>query len=530
MARKRKNGEGTVRLRSDGRWEGRYVVGYDEKGYPKTKNVLAKTKKECVEKLNALKAKLGGLKSDKIKVDMPFGDWIDFWYKYYTKDRIRATTRAGYEGRIYLHIIPELGKIPLNKLTQNDLQQFYTRLINNGRLRNVDLKGKGLSNAMVRGCHMTCRAALEKAVQEKLIRVNPAIDCKLPPKKAREMQVLTREEMQRFMIQAQAEGYYEVFLLELATGLRRGELLALQWDDLNFETGELQITKQVYRTKEDGLLISEPKTKASIRTAVLPTPLLAVLKEYKTTVNSRWMFPSPVVEDAPMDPGTVRRRLQLVLEHADCKHVRFHDLRHTFATAAVGKGMDVKTLSGVLGHTSAATTLDIYTHITDTMQAEAAAKIDRKIGKAVGNEIPSTEVKPQSTFVDFVPYQGKKRKPGTGCITQVNDHCWEGRYSPMWPDGKKHSRDVYGKTRDECEEKLKVLIEEMKAEIKAIKESGTLGAIPDGISEKKRQVMTYMYRHPEVTNKSKIAEGAGVSRTTVQRHYEDIRREMLFRV
>jgi integrase len=124
-------------------------------------------------------------------------------------------------------------------------------------------------------------------VQEGLIRMNPAVGCKLPPKKAREMQVLTREEIQRFLIQAKAEGYFELFLLELTTGLRRGELLALQWDDLNLETGELQVTKQVYRTKEDGLLISKPKTKSSIRTVSLPPTLLNILKEYKESVNSR---------------------------------------------------------------------------------------------------------------------------------------------------------------------------------------------------------------------------------------------------
>ena len=124
-------------------------------------------------------------------------------------------------------------------------------------------------------------------MQEGLIRVNPAVGCKLPPKKAREMQVLTREEIQRFLIHAKAEGYFELFLLELTTGLRQGELLALQWDDLNLETGELKITKQVYRTKEDGLLISKPKTKSSIRTVSLPPTLLNILKEYKESVNSR---------------------------------------------------------------------------------------------------------------------------------------------------------------------------------------------------------------------------------------------------
>ena len=176
---------------------------------------------------------------------------MDFWYQNYSKPKLRPTTRSGYEGRIYRHIISELGNIPLDQLTQNDLQQFYARLKKSGRLLHAEHYGKGLSDRMVRACHMNCRSALEKAVQEGLIRMNPAVGCKLPPKKAREMQVLTREEIQRFLIHAKAEGYFELFLLELTTGLRRGELLALQWDDLNLETGELQVTKQVYRTKEE---------------------------------------------------------------------------------------------------------------------------------------------------------------------------------------------------------------------------------------------------------------------------------------
>lgn len=325
MARKRKAGEGGVHLRKDGRWEGRIVIGYDENGYPKTKNVLAKTKTECLEKLKRLKDELGGgAKAEKIAPGMPFGEWIDHWYQYYSKPKIQGTTQAAYEVRIYNHIIPDIGHIPLNKLTQNDLQQYYTRLKHTGRLVHTELYGEELSDRMIRGIHACCRAGLQKAVEDGLIRVNPAIGCKLPPKRAREMQVLTREEMQRFLIQAKAEGYYELFLLELSTGLRRGELMALQWDDLNFDTGELRINKQIGRIKGK-LTVTTPKTKTSIRTIILPPPLLKVLKEYKETVNSRWLFPSPVKEDIPMDPANVRGRLHLILEHAGCKQVRFHE-------------------------------------------------------------------------------------------------------------------------------------------------------------------------------------------------------------
>ena len=471
MARKRKAGDGTVRQRKDERWEGRIVIGYDDNGYPKTKNVLAKTKKECIEKLQKLKEECGGLKPEKVRSEMPFGVWLTYWYENHSKPKIRPTTQETYESRIRLHIIPEIGSIPLNKLTQNDLQQFYGRLKKNGRKRFADKYGEGLSDRMVRMCHATCRSALEKAVQDGLIRVNPANGCKLPPKKAREMQVLTREELQRFLIQAKFEGYYEVFLLDLATGLRRGELMALQWDDLNFKTGVLNVNKQVYDVRGQ-LQISTPKTKNSVRKIVLPPAVVAVLREYKETVDSRWMFPSPVKEDCPITPGVVRRRLQLILEHAGCKHVRFHDLRHTFATLALENGMDVKTLSAMLGHVSSATTLDIYTHITDDMRLTAAANIDRGIGKVAPQEdtsepgwetAPAQAEKPRMT--DFKPYVGRKRRSGTGCVSEINDYLFEGRYSPKWPDGKKHARNVYARTREECEEKLKVLIVEMKAEI-----------------------------------------------------------------
>ena len=124
MARRRKAGDGGVHLRKDGRWEGRYVIGYDDRGYPKTKSVMGKTRKECIEKLEKLKAELGGIKSDKVRPDMRVGDWIEYWYETHAKPKIRPTTQAGYEDRIRLHIVPEIGDIPLNKLTQNDLQQF----------------------------------------------------------------------------------------------------------------------------------------------------------------------------------------------------------------------------------------------------------------------------------------------------------------------------------------------------------------------------------------------------------------------
>ena len=465
MAKRRKQGEGTLRLRNDGRWEGRVVVGYDDKGLPITKNVTAKTKEECAIKLEKLREQ-HGKPIEKINSEMLFGEWIDFWYRTYCKNTIRLTTQIEYENRIYQHIIPAIGNIPLNQLTQSDLQQFYAREKSDGRKIRVETYGVGLSDRVIRAIHANCRSALEKAVQEGLIKTNPAIGCKLPPKKSREMKVLTQSEIVRFLNRAKEEDYYELFLLELATGMRRGEILALKWSDLNFKTGELQIERQVNVIHGD-VIISEPKTKSSIRTAILPKALLKILSEYRKNIESEWIFPSPIDDTKPRNPPAVRKRLQLILERAGCPKVRFHDLRHTFATMALENGMDIKSLSAMLGHISSETTIDIYSHVTDTMRQQAAEKIDRRICSTEA-KIPRSEerVRGDTTTPDFEPYKPKCRKSGTGCVTMINDHLYEGRYTPTNAYGKRESHNIYAKTREECEEKLAAMIAQVKADIK----------------------------------------------------------------
>lgn len=459
--RKSSRGNGSIHRRKDGRWEGRYVIGRNEKGLPKTKNVLAKTRKECEEKLKALRGSIRGAEPERPKADMTFGAWLDRWYQNDCKPAIRPKTQADYENRIYQHIIPELGHIPLTRLTPGDLQQFYIRLKQRGRLLRRSEYGPGLSDRMVKSCHVTCRVALDRAVAQGLILKNPALACKAPATHPQEMQVLTQEEMQRLLIQAKENGCYELLLLELSTGLHRGELLALRWDDLDFRTGELRIERQVQRVK-GALTVTQPKTKTSIRSIILPAPILVILKSCRKRVESRWMFPSPKKEDSPLDPAAVRKKLAKILERAGCKHVRFHDLRHTFATNALEHGMDIKTLSAIIGHVSSATTLNVYAHVTDEMRQTAAAKIDRAIAKAEPQPKPAAPKK--SARTTFQAVKGKYRKPGTGCVTQISNRLWEGRYSPK-VNGKRMARNIYAPTEAECEEKLARLIAQMKEEI-----------------------------------------------------------------
>ena len=158
---------------------------------------------------------------------------------------------------------------------------------------------------------------------------------------------------------------------------------------------------------------------------------------------------------------------------------------------ALENGMDIKTPSAMLEHVSAATTLDIYTHITDDMQRQAAANIDRGIGKAAlpesgsapGQE-PALGRSEKPGMTDFQPVPRNQRRPGTGCITQKSPNLWEGRYSPTWIDGKKHARNVYAHTREECEEKLQKLIIEMKTELAELKRQKAEGALPPQEPEK----------------------------------------------
>ena len=474
MGRKRKQGEGTLRLRKDGRWEGRVVTGYNEKGLPITKSVTSVSKAECQRKLDELKASLGVL-NGRAKPEMPFGEWVDLWYQTWSKPGLRITTQQAYEDRIYKHIIPGIGSIPLCKLTQGDLQQFYAELKRNGRVTRREQNGPGLSDRMVRSCHATCRMALEKAKTEGLILSNPAAGCKLPPTKKKEMQVLTGEEMQRFLIQAKEDGFYEMMLLELATGMRRGEICALQWDDLNLRSGELQIQRQVIHVAGE-LRVSSPKTKNSERVVILPPGVVKVLKELRDRTDSRWMFPSPVKEDAPLDPQSAYRKMKKALQRAGCKNLRFHDLRHTFATMALEHGMDVKTLSAVIGHVSSTTTLDVYSHITGAMQLQAAQNIERVIGHSEAYEphetledrLPTDE-EMEATRPKFSPYTGKIRKPGTGGLYELNDHLYEGRYSPTNAQGKREVHTVYAKTREEAEALLEQMIREVRARIDAEK-------------------------------------------------------------
>ena len=386
MAKRRNRGDGSLHLRKDGRWEGRYVVGYDDKGLPITKNVLAKTKLECTAKLAQLRDTLKEPAPDQPKPGILLVDWLDLWYQGYKKPNLRPNTQMSYERRIYQHITPTLGQIQLDKLTTADIQEFYVSLKKSGRLIRADLYGEGLSDQTVRGIHTTLHAALDKAVEENLIFRNPSDGCKLPSAKPREMKVLMPEEIQRLLIQAREDGCYELLLLELSTGLRRGEICGLRWEDFDEAEGTLKVNRSVSTRKAGSLEVGETKTNKGRRTISLPDSTAQRLRERKKTAISDWIFPNPLHPEEPVNPGYAYNRMKTVLKNTGLPSIRFHDLRHTFATHALAGGVDAKTLSGILGHTNASFTLDTYTHVTGDMQKQAANTVCDFMTDLLGEE------------------------------------------------------------------------------------------------------------------------------------------------
>ena len=180
------------------------------------------------------------------------------------------------------------------------------------------------------------------------------------------------EQLSAFLEEDKRSGVYEMYYIELTTGLRRGELLGLKWQDIDWKNGIIKVRRQV--TRVDGQIIEAPlKTKNSYRAVSISPQAIEVLREQKRKTNDTYVFPSP--NDGSISPGSVNNILKRVLERGDIPKVRFHDLRHTFASIALQNGVDIKTVSGMLGHFSAGFTLDTYAHVTTSAQKEAAQTI-----------------------------------------------------------------------------------------------------------------------------------------------------------
>lgn len=376
MAKRRPDGDGLVRKRSDGRWEGRIVVGHKEDGKPIYRSVFAKTQKELMDKLHDNLEAYRDVELTE-NCNMTLGQWLDKWLNEYMVFSVRESTLDGYRRIVENYLKPHLGDKKIGSVTTADVQRMYNWLRENGRMNEHYEKNNSLSDSTIRGIHMVLHQAMDKAVQERLIVKNPTEGTVIPKLNYAPKQILTEAQVEKFLeVVKQDPVWSDFFYTELTTGMRRGEICGLRWTDFDERTGTLRIRRSVTSPKGGGVQVGETKTETGSRSILLPPSTAEILRERKKKSYSQWIFHDPVQPELPLPPATAYRRMKILLRYAELPSIRFHDLRHTFATHALSSGVDAKTLSGILGHTNASFTLDTYTHVTTDMQKKASGIVE----------------------------------------------------------------------------------------------------------------------------------------------------------
>lgn len=396
---KRNNGEGTITKRKDGRWEGRYYTGEIVNGKRVRKNVLAKTKAECKEKLNKAIADNANRmriieRCDFLTNPEPtLEEWSRIWLESFCTASVKEYTRNSYQSYFDRYILPNLGGMKIKDISTVSCQQFLMKMYTSGRTRNVEKKGKGLSAKTVKDIKIALQTCLQKAEDEGLIDSNPCRKVQLPKEAPKEMQTLKANELGAFLQETKDSGCYEFYILEITTGLRLGEILALTWDDLNIKNKTISVNKQVQRIGSE-LKITTPKTASSIRTVALCDECFnqLILLRSRQRLDTKLIFPSPITGGL-RDPSSVTRKLHRMQKRAGVPQIRFHDLRHSFATLSLEQGMDIKTVSHMLGHTDAGFTMNTYMHVTDNMQ--------QTVANAMQSLITETENKQKNKLIHF---------------------------------------------------------------------------------------------------------------------------------
>ena len=372
MAKRRPSGDGMVRKRDDGRWEGRIVVGHKENGESIFRYIYADTQKELTAKLHQNIDAYRGVELTE-QSRMSLSKWLDKWLDERMVGTIRSHTLEGYRRDINNHVNPYLGQKQLSKITPSDLNDLYTFLLEHGRIAKGQSNHPGLSPTTVHGIHTILHHALKTAEAEGLLPANPAGQVMPPKVSNKSKRILNNEQLDALMTAIRKDTlWHDFFYTELTIGLRRGELCGLKWEDFDSKAGTLKICRTIRSGKGGTLEVGDTKTYAGKRTILLPYSTIQLLKKREETALTEWIFPDLLKPESPTRPESAYRQLKKLLAEAGLPDIRFHDLRHTFATHALAGGVDAKTLSGILGHTKASFTLDTYAHVTGDMQRHAA--------------------------------------------------------------------------------------------------------------------------------------------------------------
>ena len=330
MAKRRPAGDGMVRKRDDGRWEGRIVIGHRENGEPLFRHVYAKTQKALLDKLHQ---NIECYRDVELTEDsrMTLGQWLDRWLTEYKAGTVRPGTLEGYRRYIEYYIKPQLGDKQISLISQQDIQRMYRRLKAEGRIHEHPEMDHQLSDSMVRHIHSTLHAALKDAVQAHVIPRNPTEGTTAPKPNYKPKRILTRAELDDFLtVVEQDEVWRDFFQMELMTGLRRGEICGLQWGDFDGNAGTLKVCRTLHSQRKGEYTTGETKTNQGMRTIILPHSVTEILRRRKVDAISQWIFPDPVKPEDPVDPNAAYRHMKTMLQRAGLPSIRFHDLRHPY--------------------------------------------------------------------------------------------------------------------------------------------------------------------------------------------------------
>ncbi len=371
VERRRGRGDGSFKERSQDVWEYRFTLPNGRR-----RSVYGRTKKECRDKRNVVEErfKLGLTALGRSQtIEQYLCDWLEVLRR---GGDTRPQTWQAHESCIRIRVVPLIGDIRLSELTPQHLESLYGRLL-----------ASGLAPASVVRTHAVLHRALRRAFDLGLIPRNPCDIARPPQVRRKELRTLSSLEVKSLLDRTENSTIRTLYAVGATAGLRRGELLALKWTDIDFDRGRLTVQRTALRVHGGGIHYGEPKTDAGRRTVRLGAMVVGELRRHKTEQLSMRLKAGPAWEDhglvftnifgRPLDAGFVTRTFKRDLALAGLPAIRLHDLRHTFATLSLEQGTPVKSLQSALGHSTISTTLDIYGHVTPAMQDAVAETMDR---------------------------------------------------------------------------------------------------------------------------------------------------------
>ena len=385
------SGAGTIRKKTVKRngkeytyWEARYTTGFDPgTGKQIQKSVTGKTQKEVAEKLREITCEVDqGTYIEPSK--MTLGEWLDIWEETYLIG-VKPRTIEVYHMVIKNHIKPAMGAVRLEALTPHMIQNLY----------NDCTREKGLSAKSVKNVHCVLHRSLRQATLLGYIRYNPTDACILPRVEKKDIKPLDDYEMGRFLKEISGNPLKTLMVVTLFTGMRQGEIMGLTWDCVDFVRGTLTVNKQLqyFGSKGGGYKLVSTKNGKS-RVIVPASFVMGLLRKHKSAQAELQLKAGPAWEQSSfvftdelgghMKTWNVYREFKRAVTAIGRPDARFHDMRHSYAVAAIRSGDDIKTVQGNLGHATASFTLDVYGHVTDQMKQDSARRMDRYIEQVMG--------------------------------------------------------------------------------------------------------------------------------------------------